>query len=74
LELHKQQHELRWWSIPSYCSTQQTVSSAVINTGASLSLMFSIDGHEFQIIEADGNDVNTSFNEQQAAQALAVAQ
>jgi len=25
-------------------------------------------------MEADGNDVNTSFNEQQAAQALAVAQ
>jgi FtsP/CotA-like multicopper oxidase with cupredoxin domain len=39
----------------------------VISTGASLSLMFSIDGHEFQIIETDGNDVNTSFNEPQAA-------
>jgi hypothetical protein len=36
--------------------------------------MFSIDGHEFQITEMDGNDANTSFNETKAAQSLAVAQ
>lgn len=46
----------------------------VVNVGAFLPLMFSVEGHQMRIIEADGNDVNTSYNQPQASQCLAVGQ